>query len=761
MAKSIAYWGIEVGQSALKALRCRPGPDPTKIEADAFDFIEYPQILSEPGADAEALVRDAISQFLSRNDVRKDRVAISVPGQLGLARFIKLPPVERKKIPDIVKYETKQQIPFPLDVVVWDYQPLAGGMEEQGISLETEVGLFAMKREQVYRLLQPFNEVKVEVDIVQLAPLALANFVAYDNLRDQKVEVYDPESPPEYVVILSLGCETTDIVCTNGYRVWQRNIALGGNHFTKALMKEFDLTFAKAEHLKRNAATSNAPKAVFQAMRPVFADLVSECQRSLNHFTNVQRNVQIKQIVGLGNAMKLPGICSYLQQHLGYKVTRQEGFGQLLGPTVLGSPQFKENQLAFGPCYGLCVQGLRESLIHTNLLPMEIRQDRMIRAKKPWAVAAAAVLLVGLSLNSVGYWRQWSAVHDSAFGSSQSTAQSIVDQTNGQRKSFEDLRKALFDVQGIGDKLVANNSGRLYWMEVLKAIDVCLPKDNRPIAPQPEAGGNQDDEANWWKAIREREQIYIRRIEVERCDDLEEWYKLAKAKATGAAAKDGEAAAADTPLGPDGQPIQTEQIPKGKGWIVQLTGHHYHNPEADPFNNGRVYVTENFVRKLSQPSLLLQTENGEPVEYPIGELGIQAPMIVDDTPINWKHDTLAERTIEPYPLGGNSGGGIGFGGGGGMSGGGAYEGPAFGGSSEMGSPFGQPGPGGGLAGGAGKGPRVAQENAYPLPRFDFQIQFAWQETPTHVRVEKRRLEALRLEEEQKAAAAAAAAQGGT
>ena len=49
-------------------------------------------------------------------------VAISVPGQSGLARFVKLPPVEEKKITDIVKFEAKQQIPFPLDEVVWDYQ---------------------------------------------------------------------------------------------------------------------------------------------------------------------------------------------------------------------------------------------------------------------------------------------------------------------------------------------------------------------------------------------------------------------------------------------------------------------------------------------------------------------------------------------------------------------------------------------------------------------------------------------------------------
>ncbi len=151
MAKSNAVWGIDIGQCALKALRCRPNEDASRITAEAFDYIEYPQILSQPEADPVELVREALEQFLSRNAVYGDRVAISVSGQSGLARFIKLPPVESKKIPDIVKYEARQQIPFALEDVVWDYQQMAGGSEEDGFSLETEVGLFAMKRDQVFR----------------------------------------------------------------------------------------------------------------------------------------------------------------------------------------------------------------------------------------------------------------------------------------------------------------------------------------------------------------------------------------------------------------------------------------------------------------------------------------------------------------------------------------------------------------------------------------------------------------------------------
>ncbi len=106
-------WGIDLGQSALKALRLQLSGG--EVTATAFDYIEHPKILSQPDADPDQLTREALETFLSRNQIRSDLIAISVPGQTGLARFVKLPPVEAKKIPDIVRFEAKQQIPFPLD----------------------------------------------------------------------------------------------------------------------------------------------------------------------------------------------------------------------------------------------------------------------------------------------------------------------------------------------------------------------------------------------------------------------------------------------------------------------------------------------------------------------------------------------------------------------------------------------------------------------------------------------------------------------
>ncbi|MEZ6106639.1 MAG: hypothetical protein R3B96_11100 [Pirellulaceae bacterium] len=105
MAKQTAAWGIDIGHCSLKALRCVPSPDGDGVVADAFDFIEYPKILTQPDAEPEVLIREALEQFLSRNELRGDKVAISVSGQAGLSRFFQPPPVDAKTLPEIVKYE--------------------------------------------------------------------------------------------------------------------------------------------------------------------------------------------------------------------------------------------------------------------------------------------------------------------------------------------------------------------------------------------------------------------------------------------------------------------------------------------------------------------------------------------------------------------------------------------------------------------------------------------------------------------------------
>jgi type IV pilus assembly protein PilM len=639
MAKGNAVWGIDIGQCALKALQCRPHEkDDRRLVVESFDYIEYPKILTQPEADPAELIRDALKEFLSRNDLTGDTVAISVAGQSGLARFIKLPPVESKKIPDIVKYEARQQIPFSLDDVVWDYQQLTGGSEEDGFALEPEVGLFAMKRDQVARALAPLEEAGIEVDLIQLAPLAVYNYVCFDRLEELKDQKYDPSKPPPSTVVISLGTDTTDLVVTNGFRVWQRSIPIGGNHFTRALSKELKLTFVKAEHLKRNAMQADDPKAVFQAMRPVFSDLLAEIQRSLGYFMSLDKSAHIGEVVVLGNAMKLPGLQRYLAQNLEQEVKPIEDFNRLTAGSQQASTQFKENILSFAPAYGLCVQGLGKSELKTNLLPEEIVKKRMIRAKKPWAVAGVAAVLAGLTFNyftHVSAWRDTN-VEDEAWKPAFSTATTVkssADTFEGDRLAIKEAAGKIIQIQ---DNLTSNVEGRLAWLELIRALDAALPKDKR----------DREDTA---EHVMSRTELHIKSLDAQDyADVMGEYFTLVEeaywASKGGRPGEGGEAAgeagtdpAMETPV----EPATTDVAVEGDasaggsttaGKVIQLTGFHYHN--ADKTNDTRKFVATTLLKQLEEGTVTLPDgPNGKLVEVPIKDLGISKPWLVVGKPL--------------------------------------------------------------------------------------------------------------------------------
>lgn len=469
-------WGIDLGQCALKAIRLQV-TDGT-LKATAFDYIEHPKILSQPDADPDQLTREALQQFLSRNTIKGDMVVISIPGQSGLARFVKLPPVEEKKIADIVRFEAKQQIPFPLEEVVWDFQKLGSGEVTDGLALETEIGLFAIKRDMVNRALTQFKDVNVEVHIVQMTPLALCNYVAFDLLGKDVdgAEGQDESGAKQCVVALDIGTDNSNLVITDGGRIiWQRAIPMGGNHFTRALTKDMKLTFAKAEHLKRNAAKSPDLKKILGSLRTLLNDFVTEVQRSLGYFTNTHRDAEIQYMVGLGNAFRLPGLQKYLQEKLQLEVRKVTSFERVAGEDVVAAPTFADNVMSFAAAYGLALQGLKKTRLQTNLLPYEVRVERIVRGKKPWAVAAAAALLIAATAMTYFQSVAFSAVNNKEI----KDAISRIEQEKKAADAFvatrNQIKEQIKQSEEVIRRLGAGAEERFNWQLLTQYVNLALP----------------------------------------------------------------------------------------------------------------------------------------------------------------------------------------------------------------------------------------------------------------------------------------------
>ncbi|QDT53133.1 Competence protein A [Caulifigura coniformis] len=571
MAQKRAAWGIDIGQSSFKAIKLQYSEATDQVVAAAFDYIQYPKILSQPDAIPEEIVADAMKTFLSRNEVADDLIAISVPGHSSLARFIQLPPVESSRLAEIVKYEARQQIPFALEEVIWDFQPLGSGVEESGYLLDAEVGLFAMKRDQVNNAMRPFINNKLEIELVQTAPLALYNVLSFDELGIKRGEAVHPRD--EYTIVLDMGCDNTTLMISNGPKIWIRNIPVGGNHFTRALTKEMKLSFAKAEHLKCNATKSPDPRAVFQALRPVFNDYVSEIQRSIGFFSSVNRQAKVNKVVGLGNGFKLAGLQKFLQQNLQYEVEKPDGFKSLAGDSVVNSALFVDNVLSFAVPYGLALQALEVTRIRTTLLPPEIATARMVRRKKPWAVLTAAGVLVGASVAMVGNSLSYGVVNSPYFTEAEGKAKTFGDTVSSAVTAYDGEKGTFAGAKKTIEELVVGRRS-MDWMELFNAINDCLPYDDNPAA----------------KPIPLRDVVSVTHVSCKKEPDVSTWFT----KATGP----GMETPRQTML-----PADLAAPPSGTGFVVTVHGMHWHHDPNDPLGKDVLYLRRTFLANLQKAML--------------------------------------------------------------------------------------------------------------------------------------------------------------
>jgi len=389
MASSVnSVWAIDIGSNALKALRITEGED--GLEVIGFDFIEHRTILTsedvEPSERA-GIVAETMHKFAERNDVEHDKVAISVAGHNSFARFIKLPPVEQKRIPEIVQFEAVQQIPFDINEVEWDWQ-----LMDNPDSDETEVGLFAIKNELIAEIMDHFAAENMQVGHVQIAPIALHNYANFDRSDIGS-------SKEKATVILDMGADNTTLVVSTKNTVWQRSIRIGGNTFTEAIQDKFDISFRKAEKLKRTALMSKYVRQIFSAMKPIYTDLGSEVQRSLGFYSSSGpgRDKGFSKIIAIGGGMKLKGVAKYLQQTLGIPVEKLDKVRKIKLGEGLSEAKFHENISDFMIAYGLGVQVLDDPAIKSNLLPRKIvRAMEWARKAKVLTVAASIFCLVSV-----------------------------------------------------------------------------------------------------------------------------------------------------------------------------------------------------------------------------------------------------------------------------------------------------------------------------------------------------------------------------
>ena len=302
-----AAWGLDLGDSALKVVRLvspASGGDPVIANCA---LIPHPHPLSQPGKESERsdLLEQALSKFAQRFQISKgEAVCLNMPANRVLSRVMALPDVPDKKLVLLLKHEVAHRIPVPLDDLSWAFQRLGTSAGNEGL---TQRILFSAARSsEVHNRLSICNEFEIPVNILQSDAAALHNFVCFDLLSSQA-----GQEAVGGVGIVDVGSETTSLVVSSPTVAWFRSIQVGGNDFTNAIIKEFQLTSKQGEVVKREPARSKSLKNLYAVFDPLFKQLNDEVQRSLEFYKKELAGEPVQRLLATGGGFRLHGLLRY------------------------------------------------------------------------------------------------------------------------------------------------------------------------------------------------------------------------------------------------------------------------------------------------------------------------------------------------------------------------------------------------------------------------------------------------------------------
>jgi type IV pilus assembly protein PilM len=410
-------------------------------------------------ADVSAYVVSAIRDMIREHGFRPGRVSMSISGQVVFPRYVKLPPVTPEKIAQIVRYEAQQNVPFPIDEVVWDYQ-LVG--QESG---ELSVMLVAVKTDVVKNLTDCVQAAGLEPDLVDVSPMALYNTVRY-NYSDL----------PGCTMILDMGARSTNVVFVEGNRIFSRSIGVAGIAITKDLMKEFELSYEDAEQLKiahafvglggtYEGSDVGVAERASKIVRNVMTRLHAEITRTVNFYRSQQGGNQPSLVLLAGGSSVIPNTAAFLKDKLKVEVDYLNPFRNVAVSEAIDSSRIAQNVHVLGEVAGVAMRRVLACPVEINLMPPSLVARRVFRRRLPF-FGMAAVGLVLIMLVLFAYLDRLRGMTDVRLGKVEQQASALQDWD----RQLDQIEKQEKGVLAKVDQLSALIHGKTRWTEMLQDL---------------------------------------------------------------------------------------------------------------------------------------------------------------------------------------------------------------------------------------------------------------------------------------------------
>ncbi len=428
------------------------------------------EILAEPGRETmrQTQIVNVLGEMMDELQIKSAMVNYAAAGQSVFARFVQLPSVEEEKIERIISFEAQQNVPFPIDEVVWDYQLVGGGADEQ-----IQVVLVAIKTDLLDEINNAVEESGLRTSIVDVAPMALYNAFRY-NYSDLG----------GCSIVVDIGARTTNLLFIEPGKIFSRGIPIAGNSITTAIAKEFGESLAAAELRKKrdafvslggayaepeNVDVARASKIVRGTMTRLHAELM----RSISHYRAQQQGNRPDRVYLCGGSASMPYMREFFEEKLQLPT---EFLNPLRNVAVADSApvgMLARSAHLLGELVGLALRTVTACPMELNLRPASVVRAQALVKQRPFLMLTAACFILAVVGWGIYYARAAQETRQST-----ERLQPKIERMRAAEAKFAKLRKETASLDSVATPLITAIKDRNFWPEILEDLNAHLPKED-------------------------------------------------------------------------------------------------------------------------------------------------------------------------------------------------------------------------------------------------------------------------------------------
>ncbi len=476
MAKLKPFLSLDVGAGSVKMAEYLVTEEGT-LYLQQYGVKSLGQEGSQESKREEALSR-AIQELIAERGFTAREANLCAPNFQVFSKFVKLPPVDTSKVTQIIQYEAQQNVPFPLEEVVWDYQ--ITGTSPGG---ELEVLLVAIKADTVEGIFRTSEIAGLRLQLVDVSPAALANAFRF-NYGDVE----------GCTMLLNIGAKNSTVLLFEKGKFYARSINIGANSITQDFATEAKLRFPEAERIKIEEGfvslggayaepESQYQQQISKIARQVMTRLHIQVNQTIQFYRGQQGGSAPQRLLLSGGASVMPYTAEFFAEKLGVEV---DYFNPLRNLEI--DPNVEVEELAqvahsLGEVVGLGLRNLAQCPVEVNLMPKSSLQKQQLKRKQPYFIATFFSLV--LVVLAVGWFFSQIA------GAKQAAYNEIDENVRPLESAKRDLSSHLSEIREAEDEmsqLLGYLDGRVFWTELLTEFKNVFYQTENQFSSEIDAG---------------------------------------------------------------------------------------------------------------------------------------------------------------------------------------------------------------------------------------------------------------------------------